>query len=47
MSWALKEDPSGLRIRWSPTAAARYLRERYWRPTTLVDVARQATKEDP
>jgi acyl-coenzyme A synthetase/AMP-(fatty) acid ligase len=47
MSWALKTDPSGLRIRWSAEAAARYRAAGYWRETTLVEAARAATESEP
>src|SRR6266702_605121 len=47
MSWTLKTDPSGFRIRWSAEAAARYRAAGYWRDTTLVDVAREAAQADP
>jgi acyl-CoA synthetase (AMP-forming)/AMP-acid ligase II len=47
MSWTLKTDPSGLRIRWSAETAARYRAAGYWRDTTLVDVARGAAQSDP
>jgi acyl-CoA synthetase (AMP-forming)/AMP-acid ligase II len=47
MSWKLREDPSGLSIRWSDDAARRYRDLGYWRPTTLVDVAREAARKEP
>jgi acyl-CoA synthetase (AMP-forming)/AMP-acid ligase II len=47
MSWNLKDDPSGFRVRWSAPVAARYLAAGYWRDTTLVDVAREAAHADP
>jgi acyl-CoA synthetase (AMP-forming)/AMP-acid ligase II len=47
MSWSLKDDPSGFRVRWSAPAAARYLAAGYWRDTTLVDVAWDAAQADP
>jgi acyl-CoA synthetase (AMP-forming)/AMP-acid ligase II len=47
MSWRLKADSSGFRVRWSDEAAARYRAEGHWRETTLVDVARDAVAADP
>jgi len=47
MSWGLKDDPGGFRIRWSAATANRYRAAGYWRDTTLVDVARAATEADP
>ena len=47
MTFIMKTDPSGFRIRWSDEAAERYRREGYWRDSTLVDAARAAVAEDP
>jgi acyl-CoA synthetase (AMP-forming)/AMP-acid ligase II len=47
MSWTLKTDPSGFRVRWSDEAAARYKAEGFWQESTLVDAARKAVAEDP
>jgi acyl-CoA synthetase (AMP-forming)/AMP-acid ligase II len=47
VSWKLREDPSGFRVRWSDETAARYRAAGYWQDKTLVDVARAATQEDP
>ena len=43
----MRTDPSGLQVRWSDESAGRYRAAGYWRDTTLADVARQATREDP
>lgn len=47
MSWKLRTDPGGFQVRWSDETARQYRAAGYWRDTTLVDVARQATREDP
>jgi len=47
VSTALRTDPGGWRIRWSPADAELYRRAGYWTPTTLVDAARAAVAEDP
>jgi acyl-CoA synthetase (AMP-forming)/AMP-acid ligase II len=47
MSSTLRTDPSGLSIRWSAAATARYRAEGHWRDATLVDAARAAVANDP
>lgn len=47
MSWAMRTDPSGLSVRWSPAATARFRAEGHWLDTTLVDAARAAVVEAP
>jgi acyl-CoA synthetase (AMP-forming)/AMP-acid ligase II len=47
MSWGYKDDPSGFSVRSSAPTESRYLAAGYWRDTTLVDVAREAVREDP
>jgi acyl-CoA synthetase (AMP-forming)/AMP-acid ligase II len=47
MGFSLRNDPSGFRIRWSDEVAACYRSARYWRDSTLVDVARSAVRADP
>ena len=47
MSWGTRTDPSGLCIRWSEEAAARYLADGQWQPATLVDIARAAVESAP
>ena len=47
MTWTLKTDPSGFKVRWSDEAATRYKAEGWWRDGTLVDAARAAMAADP
>ncbi len=47
MTWTLRNDPSGYRIRWSAEAAERYRLGGFWRDSTLVDVAREAARREP
>lgn len=47
MSWQLKEDISGFKIRWSDAAAEKYRGEKFWREETLRDIARRAVEDAP
>jgi acyl-CoA synthetase (AMP-forming)/AMP-acid ligase II len=47
MSWSLRTDPSGFRVRWSEETAQRYRAAGYWRDETLTDSARAALRENP
>lgn len=47
MPWETRIDVGGFRIRWSDTQARRYLAERHWTRTTMVDAARAAVAAEP
>jgi non-ribosomal peptide synthetase component E (peptide arylation enzyme) len=47
MSWTLRTDPSGFKVRWSDATAEQYRSAGHWRNSTLVDAARAAVREDP
>ncbi|UVO53668.1 AMP-binding protein [Sphingomonas sp. SUN039] len=47
MSWTMRKDPSGLSVRSSAAAIARYRAEGHWRDATLVDAAQAAVADAP
>jgi acyl-CoA synthetase (AMP-forming)/AMP-acid ligase II len=47
MSWTLRTDPSGFKVRWSDATAQQYRSAGPWRNSTLVDAARAAVREAP
>jgi acyl-CoA synthetase (AMP-forming)/AMP-acid ligase II len=47
MDWALREDISGFRVRWSEDCAQQWLQDGYWRRETLPGIALEQTMHAP